>query len=84
MLLIFRASFGVSVRSVNHLNDYMTVLHYPVKRSALAKTYKVSKNTFTIWLRDVGIKHGRTLTPADLRKIIANYELPDGVEIKWV
>jgi hypothetical protein len=60
----------------------MTILNYPVKRSALAKVYKVSPNTFTARLREIDITHTRTLSPADLRKIIANYDLPNGVEIR--
>ncbi len=61
---------------------FMTILNYPVKRSALAKVYRVSPNTFTARLREIEINHTRTLSPADLRKIIEHYELPSGVEIK--
>jgi hypothetical protein len=58
------------------------VLSYPVKRTALAKVYCVHPNTMTARLREIGIEHTRTLSPADLRKIIANYELPSWVEIR--
>ena len=58
------------------------VLNYPVKRSALAKVYRVHPNTITAWLREIGIEHTRTLSPADMRKIIANYELPSWAEIR--
>lgn len=60
------------------------VLHYPVKRITLAKdVYKISLKTLKVWLEDIGICHQSTLSPADLRKIVTNYELPEGVEIKW-
>ncbi len=57
-------------------------LTYPVKRMALAKAYKISERTFTLWVRDIGINHTRTLSPAELKKIIQHYDLPSGVEIK--
>jgi len=60
----------------------MTVLNYPVKRAALAQVYQISRQTFTLWLRDIGIKHSRTLSPADLKRIIKEYDLPMGVVIK--
>ncbi len=31
---------------------------------------------------DIGIVHTRTLSPAEVKKIIATYDLPAGVEIK--
>lgn len=58
------------------------VLHYPVTRQALAKIYKISRQTFAVWLEDVGITHNHTLTPGDLRKIIRHYDLPDDVLVK--
>jgi len=62
----------------------MTVLNYPVKRAALAQVYQISRQTFTLWLRDIGIKHSRTLSPADLKKIIAEYDLPNGIIIRGI
>jgi len=62
----------------------MTVLNYPVKRAALAQVYQISRQTFTLWLRDIGIEHSRTLSPADLRKIVAEYDLPANVTIKGI
>lgn len=60
----------------------MTVLNYPVKRSALANAYKVSLKTFRVWLANVGIEHGRTLSPAEIKKIINNYDLPSNVQVR--
>lgn len=61
----------------------MTILHYPVKRKALADVYRISEKTFKCWLTDIEIKHEKTLSPADLKKIVKTYGLPDGFEIKW-
>jgi hypothetical protein len=60
----------------------MTTLKYPVTRKVLAAVvYRVHPRTLTDWLRDIGIKHNRTLSPGELRLIIQTYELPTGVEI---
>lgn len=60
----------------------MSVINYPVKRSTLAKVYKISDKTLITWLRDIGIEHSKTLTPAELKRIISHYDLPSDVEIK--
>ena len=59
------------------------VLNYPVKRATLARdVYKINLRAFTLWLRDIDINHRKTLSPADLKKIIAHYDLPSHVTIK--
>jgi hypothetical protein len=60
----------------------MTILIYPVTRSVLAAVYKITRQTFTLWLHDIGITHRRMLSPADLKKIIRIYDLPEDVQIK--
>jgi hypothetical protein len=60
----------------------MTILNYPVKRSALAKAYRISDRTFITWLRDIGIDHTRTLSPAELKKIVQHYDLPSDVQVR--
>jgi hypothetical protein len=63
----------------------MIVLNYPVKRSTLAtQVYRISPQSFSIWLTDIGIDHSRTLSPADLKKIINTYGLPEGILIKGI
>jgi hypothetical protein len=57
-------------------------LKYPITRSVLAKdVYKVRPQTFTAWLKEIGITHKKTLSPRELRLIIRNYELPTDVAI---
>jgi len=61
----------------------MKLIHYPVKRSTLAKeVYRISEKTFAKWLRNIGITHQKTLSPADIKRIVGHYDLPDSVEIK--
>jgi|GEM_PF-5465913 len=59
------------------------ILNYPLTRSVLAReVYKVRPQTFSAWLKEIGIFHKRTLSPRELRLIIRSYELPDGIQIK--
>ncbi len=60
----------------------MTILNYPVKRNALAQVYKINTKSLRERLREIGIDHGHTLSPKEIKRIISNYDLPDGVEIK--
>lgn len=63
----------------------MTILKYPITRDVLARqVYRISPQCFTIWLQDIDIIHRRTLSPADLRKIIRAYELPSDIEIRGI
>lgn len=66
------------------ITNLMMILHYPVKRKTLARdVYRISEKTFKCWLEDIDIIHNGTLSPADLKKIVKTYDLPEGFEIKW-
>lgn len=61
----------------------MNILNYPITRSVLAEqVYKISRQSFATWLQDIGITHSRTLSPAEVKKIIDTYGLPVSIEIR--
>ncbi len=61
----------------------MNILNYPMTRAVMAEqVYKITRQSFAIWLHDIGITHSRTLSPAEIKKIIATYGLSGGVEIR--
>lgn len=49
---------------------------YPITRNQIAEKYGVCAKTIGRWLREIGIEHQKTLSPAECGAFVRAYGMP--------
>jgi hypothetical protein len=55
----------------------MNSIRYPVTRKKLASIYQKDSRTLVFWLKEIGVRHKKTLSPKELTLFIEEYGLPN-------
>ncbi|GAB1446859.1 hypothetical protein MASR2M41_26750 [Flammeovirgaceae bacterium] len=65
---------------------YKTVCHpiyFKVSRTSLAKMYKRHPETFSKWLKKIGINHNRKLSYEELKLVYAKFGISKSLKLKY-